>query len=62
MTDEQRKELNEEINRYIASQNARITNCFKQMCAELERATEGPMIDPNTRQKVGHSDLDEVIL
>jgi DNA-directed RNA polymerase subunit beta len=62
MTDEQRKELNEEINRYIASQNARITTCFKQMCAELERVTEGPMIDPNTRQKVGHSDLDEVIL
>ena len=62
MTDEQRKELSEEINRYVASQNARITACFKQMCLEIERAMDGPMIDPNTRQKVGHSDLEEVVL
>ncbi len=62
MTDEQRKDLNEEISRYVASQNLRITACFKQMCEEIERATDGPMIDPNTRQKVGHSELDEVIL
>jgi len=62
MTDEQRKDLGEEINRYVASQNARITACFKQMCMEIEGAMDGPMIDPNTRQKVGHSDLEEVVL
>jgi len=62
MTDEQRKELGEEVNRYVVSQNTRITATFKQMCVEIERAMDGPMIDPNTRQKVGHSDLEEVVL
>ena len=42
---------------------ARIITCFKQMCAEIERTVGfGPMVDPTTRQKVGHSNLDEVIL
>ncbi len=62
MTDEERKELNDEVKAYEASQNARIITCFKQMCLEIEETMGSPMIDPNTRQKVGHSDLDEVIL
>ena len=47
---------------YVASQNVRIVNCFKQLCTEIEGVTGDPMVDPSTRQKVGHSDLDEVIL
>ena len=62
MSDEDRKKLNEEIQQYIAAQNGRIISCFKQMCQEIEATIDQPMIDPNTRQKVGHSDLDEVIL
>jgi DNA-directed RNA polymerase subunit beta len=62
MGDEDRKKLNEEIQQYNNAQNARIISCFKQMCQELETIIDQPMIDPNTRQKVGHSDLDEVIL
>ncbi len=62
MSDTERKTLNEEIQRYVNGQNARIITCFKQLCQELELLLEQPMVDPNTRQKVGHSDLDEVIL
>jgi len=62
MTDEQKRELEQHTQAYIASQNAKVIACFKQLCQEIETLIEGPMIDPNTRQKVGHSNLDEVIL
>jgi len=62
MSDEQRKQLNIEVEAYTAQQNARMIACFKQMCNEIEVVMGTPMIDPNTRQKVGHSNLDEVII
>ncbi|MCH9033334.1 MAG: DNA-directed RNA polymerase subunit beta [Planctomycetes bacterium] len=62
MTDEQKAKLDVEVIEYLAAQNAKIITCFKQLCAEVERVTDGPMIDPSTRQKVGHSGLDEVVL
>jgi DNA-directed RNA polymerase subunit beta len=62
MTDEQKQKLNEEIEAYISGQNAKIIACFRQMCVEIEEVMDQPMVDPNTRQKVGHSNLDEVIL
>ncbi len=62
MNDDQKKQLEQEVGVYLRGMNQRVTGCFKQMCEEVETAIEGPMIDPNTRQKVGHSHLDEVIL
>ncbi len=62
LTDDQKKDLERQVQEYIRSQNAKIIARFKQICEELEVLLEGPMIDPNTRQKVGHSNLDEVIL
>ncbi len=62
MTEEQKRELEREIVEYGAEQNMKIIACFRQMCMEIEGVMEQPMIDPNTRQKVGHSTLDEVIL
>jgi len=62
MTEEQKRKLEAEIVEYTAAQNAKIAGAFRQMCDEVERTIEQPMIDPNTRQKVGHSTLDEVIL
>jgi len=62
MTEDQRKQLNTEVDAYVAGENAKIIACFKQMCSEIEEVMEGPMVDPNTRQKVGHSNLDEVIM
>ena len=62
MSDMQKHELESEIRLYLSGQNAKIILCFRQMCAEIEKVMEETMIDPSTRQKVGHSDLDEVIL
>jgi DNA-directed RNA polymerase subunit beta len=62
MTDEQKRELEAQIDEYCKAQDAKIIACFKQMCTEIEEIMDGPMIDPSTRQKVGHSNLDEVIM
>jgi DNA-directed RNA polymerase subunit beta len=62
MTDEQKRVLEEQITAYAGAQNKKIIACFRQLCEETEQVMGGPMIDPNTRQKVGHSNLDEVIL
>ncbi len=62
MTDEQKRELEAQVDEYRAGQDAKIIACFKQMCTEIEEVMDGPMIDPSTRQKVGYSNLDEVIL
>ena len=62
MDDEQRRALDQEIQAYLASQNDKLISCFRQMCLEIEALMEVPMIDPTTRQKVGHSTLNEVIL
>jgi DNA-directed RNA polymerase subunit beta len=62
MSDEQKQKLAEDVEAYTGAQNAKIIACFKQMSQEIEEVMEQPMVDPNTRQKVGHSNLDEVIL
>ncbi len=62
MTDEQKAQLNAEIEDYRNECNGKIIEAFKQMCQAIEALTNQPMIDPNTRQKVGYSDLREVIL
>ncbi len=62
MTDDQKTELNAQIELYEAEQNGKIITCFKQLCGECEQIMGDSMVDPNTRQKVGHSTLSEVIL
>ena len=62
MTEEQKLVLAREIEEYQTRRNDQIITCFKQMCEEIEEFTEQPMVDPNTRQKVGKSDLPEVIM
>ena len=42
--------------------NERIMATFQQMVDAINEATEQPMVDPNTRQKVGKSEIPEVIL
>jgi DNA-directed RNA polymerase subunit beta len=62
MTEEQKKQLAAEIEVYKAQTNEKIVKLFRQMAAEVERIAGQPMVDPNTRQKVGHSEIVEVIL
>ncbi|GMU36062.1 MAG: DNA-directed RNA polymerase subunit beta [Phycisphaerae bacterium] len=62
MSDEEKKQLEAEVAAYREAQDARVVTLFRQMCEEIEKMMDGPMIDPNTRQKVGHSPLKDVIL
>ncbi|GAG43359.1 unnamed protein product, partial [marine sediment metagenome] len=62
MSEDQKRELDRQIGAYVSEQNAKIITCFKRLCIEVEDVLEQPMIDPNTRQKVGHSSLPEVVL
>ena len=62
MTEDRKRELDRDIQAYLQVQNTRIISCFRQMCGEIEKIMGDAMVDPNTRQKVGHSNLDEVIL
>ncbi|NOX59638.1 MAG: DNA-directed RNA polymerase subunit beta [Planctomycetes bacterium] len=62
MTDEQKAELKTEVAEFHAQANAKICKLFQQMCEEIEGIAGTPMVDPNTRQKVGHSEIAEVLL
>jgi DNA-directed RNA polymerase subunit beta len=62
MNEEQKKQLKKDITVYEAEMDAKGIGLFKQMTAAVNEVIGTPMIDPNTRQKVGASDIPEVIL
>ncbi|KAA0216509.1 MAG: DNA-directed RNA polymerase subunit beta [Leptolyngbya sp. PLA3] len=62
MTDAQKKQLKKDIEAYEAEMDQQAINLFKQMTQSINDAVGTEMIDPMTRQKVGASDIPEVIL
>ncbi len=62
MTDEQKKTLKKEIEKYEKEMNLRAIAIFKQMIGEINEITGQQLVDPGTRQKVGQSEIPEVIL
>ncbi len=62
MTDEQKKRLNKEIAVYRAEMDRKMIDIFRQMVDEVNDHTGHEMVDPNTRQKVAKSDIDEVVI
>ena len=62
MTDEQKKELHRQMKDYQKGMNSRLVKTFRQMSGEINEVLGAPMVDPSTRQKVGQSDDDDVIL
>jgi len=62
MTEAQKKELTDMIDAHVTTANERICDMFRQMCDEIEKIAGTPMVDPNTRQKVGRSDIPEVLM
>ncbi len=62
MTDEQKKPLKKEIEKYEKEMNLRAIAIFKQMIAEINEITGQNMEDPGTKQKVGVSENAGVIL
>ena len=62
LTEEQKRELNKRIEETKAQFGEKSVHVFRQLCTAIEEVVGQPMIDPNTRQIVGRSELTEVIL
>ena len=62
MSDDQKKDLAREMKAFEKQMNARMVKVFRLMAEEIAEVLGSPMVDPSTRQKVGQSDIDEVIL
>jgi len=62
MNEAQKRALKKEIEEYEAQQDQQAIALFKEMVQEINEATGTELVDPMTRQKVGASDIPEVIL
>ena len=62
LSDEQKKALKDDMVRYEAEMNQRGIDLFREMIERVNELTGSEMVDPSTRQKVGASDIAEVIL
>ncbi|MHA7813460.1 MAG: DNA-directed RNA polymerase subunit beta [Phycisphaerales bacterium] len=62
MNESQKKALKAEISEYEAEQDAQAIKLFKEMTAAINEVVGTEMVDPMTRQKVGASDIPEVII
>jgi len=62
LTDEQKKQLKKEMQAYERTMDEKAIALFRQMVGQINEALGTEMIDPSTRQKVGASDIPEVIL
>ncbi len=61
MSDEQKAKLKEKMETYKAEMNSRICEVFRQMSRAVSDKFNIQPIDPNTAQKLGVSDIDEII-
>jgi DNA-directed RNA polymerase subunit beta len=62
MTDEQKKALKKDMDRFEKEMNQRAIDIFKQMISEMNNVSGQQMVDPNTKQKVGQSDNSDILM
>ncbi len=62
LNEEQKKQLKKEMRQYEMDMDARAAHLFRQMVDQINELTGTAMVDPSTRQKVGASDITEVVL
>lgn len=62
LNDEQKKVLERDMKAYADEMDAKAIALFRQMVAAINEVIGSEMVDPMTRQKVGASDIPEVIL
>ncbi|MCG8403830.1 MAG: DNA-directed RNA polymerase subunit beta [Phycisphaerales bacterium] len=62
MSDDQKRQLQKRIKEYKSSVNLRVISLFRRMSDEMEKVIGQPIIDPNTKQVVGRSELEEVVM
>jgi len=62
LNDEQKKQLRRDMREYEASMDERAAQLFREFVEQVNELTGSPMVDPSTRQKVGASEITEVVL
>lgn len=62
MSDEQKKAMKKDIDKYEKDMNLRAIGIFKQMVAEINEVLGTPLVDPGTRQKVAQSEIPDVLM
>jgi len=62
MTDEQKRALARQIREYREAMSQKVIHLFHQFCQRVEELTGQVMVDPSTHQKVGKSEIAEVIM
>ncbi|MFG0292006.1 MAG: DNA-directed RNA polymerase subunit beta [Phycisphaerales bacterium JB050] len=62
MNEEQKKQLKQQMDEYGIEMDAKSIEIFRQMIQAINEAVGTELVDPMTRQKVGASDIPEVIL
>jgi DNA-directed RNA polymerase subunit beta len=62
MNEAQKRELKAQMAAYESEMNAKAIGLFKEMTEAINGVTGSEMVDPMTRQKVGASDIPEVIM
>jgi DNA-directed RNA polymerase subunit beta len=62
MTDEQKKQLKKEMDKFEKDMNLKAIQIFKQMIEEINNVTGQQMVDPNTRQKVAQTENTDVLM
>jgi DNA-directed RNA polymerase subunit beta len=62
LNEEQKKKLKKEMQAFEDQMNAKAVSLFRQMVGLMNDALGTEMVDPATRQKVGASEIPEVIL
>jgi len=62
LSDEQKRALKREMRQYEAEMDERTVDLFRQMVEQINEVSGSETVDPNTKQKVGASEITEVIL
>ena len=62
LNDEQKKALRKDMRQYEQSMDDRAADLFRQMVEQINEVTGTAMVDPTTKQKVGTSDITEVVM
>src|SRR5690606_13901439 len=62
LNDEQKKQLRREMREYEMGMDRKAADLFRQFVDQVNEVTGTAMIDPGTKQKVGASDITEVVL
>ncbi len=60
--DEQKRQLKKDITAYEQLMDGKCIQLFRQMATEINRIIGTEMVDPSTRQRIGASDIPDVIL